>query len=118
MELDKKLPAVLAETLAVYDNVTIVPGDILKVNIRELMGDQPFKVAGQYEKYTGSQVEILFADGKKRKGILAGFSQGVITFTWSALERVEEKKRRVPVEHTDMVDLKEIKWCKPVIDFK
>ena len=47
--------------------------------------DQPFKVAGQYEKYTGSQVEILFADGKKRKGILAGFSQGVITFTWSAL---------------------------------
>lgn len=80
--------------------------------------DQPFKVAGQYEKYTGSQVEILFADGKKRKGLLAGFSQGVITFTWSALERVEGKKRRVPVEHTDMVDLKEIKWCKPVIDFK
>ena len=75
-------------------------------------------MAGQYEKYTGSQVEILFADGKKRKGILAGFSQGVITFTWSALERVEGKKRRVPVEHTDMVDLKEIKWCKPVIDFK
>ena len=34
VELDKKLPAVLAETLKAYENVTIVPGDILKVNIR------------------------------------------------------------------------------------
>ena len=51
VELDKKLPAVLAETLAGYDNVTIVPGDILKVNIRELMGDQPFKVAANLPYY-------------------------------------------------------------------
>ena len=35
VELDKKLPAVLAETLKGYDNVTIVPGDILKLNIPE-----------------------------------------------------------------------------------
>lgn len=51
VELDKKLPAVLAETLKGYDNVTIVPGDILKVNIRELMGDQPFKVAANLPYY-------------------------------------------------------------------
>ncbi|MGM9540153.1 16S rRNA (adenine(1518)-N(6)/adenine(1519)-N(6))-dimethyltransferase RsmA [Anaerovibrio sp.] len=51
VELDKKLPAVLAETLAGYDNVTIVPGDILKVNIRELMGDKPFKVAANLPYY-------------------------------------------------------------------
>ena len=38
VELDKKLPAVLAETLKGYDNVTIVPGDILKLNISEILG--------------------------------------------------------------------------------
>ena len=38
VELDKKLPAVLAETLKGYDNVTIVPGDILKLNIPETLG--------------------------------------------------------------------------------
>ena len=38
VELDKKLPAVLAETLRGYDNVTIVPGDILKLNIPETLG--------------------------------------------------------------------------------
>ena len=51
VELDKKLPAVLAETLAGYDNVTIVPGDILKVNIPELMGNEPFKVAANLPYY-------------------------------------------------------------------
>ena len=51
VELDKKLPAVLAETLAAYDNVTIVPGDILKVNIPEIMGEGPFKVAANLPYY-------------------------------------------------------------------
>ena len=51
VELDKKLPAVLAETLKGYDNVTIVPGDILKVNIPALMGEGPFKVAANLPYY-------------------------------------------------------------------
>lgn len=51
VELDKKLPAVLAETLAGYDNVRIVPGDILKVNIPELMGEGAFKVAANLPYY-------------------------------------------------------------------
>lgn len=51
VEIDKKLPAVLAETLKGYDNVTIVPGDILKVNIREIMGEDPFKVAANLPYY-------------------------------------------------------------------
>lgn len=51
VELDKKLPAVLKETLKVYDNVRIVPGDILKVNIPEIMGEAPFKVAANLPYY-------------------------------------------------------------------
>lgn len=51
VELDKKLPAVLAETLKAYENVTIVPGDILKVNIPAIMGDAPFKVAANLPYY-------------------------------------------------------------------
>ncbi len=51
VELDKKLPAVLAETLAGYDNVKIVPGDILKVNIPEIMGDGSFKVVANLPYY-------------------------------------------------------------------
>lgn len=51
VELDKKLPAVLNETLKGYDNVKIVPGDILKVNIKEIMGEGEFKVAANLPYY-------------------------------------------------------------------
>ena len=54
VELDKKLPAVLAETLKDYDNVTVVPGDILKINIPETLGlkeGQRFKVVANLPYY-------------------------------------------------------------------
>ena len=54
VELDKKLPAVLAETLKGYDNVTIVPGDILKLNIIETLGlraGEGFKVVANLPYY-------------------------------------------------------------------
>jgi 16S rRNA (adenine1518-N6/adenine1519-N6)-dimethyltransferase len=51
VELDKKLPAVLAQTLAGYENVRIVPGDILKVNIPEITGNIPFKVVANLPYY-------------------------------------------------------------------
>ena len=54
VELDKKLPAVLAETLKGYDNVTIVPGDILKLNIPDTLGlceGEKFKVVANLPYY-------------------------------------------------------------------
>ena len=54
VELDKKLPVVLAETLKGYDNVTIVPGDILKLNISEILGlpnGSRFKVVANLPYY-------------------------------------------------------------------
>lgn len=40
VELDKALFPVLEETLADYDNVTIVPGDIMKINLNQLAKEQ------------------------------------------------------------------------------
>ncbi len=51
VELDKKLPAVLAETLRGYAHLKVVQGDILKTDIPALMGDQPFKVAANLPYY-------------------------------------------------------------------
>lgn len=51
VEIDNKLPAVLAKTLEGYDNVRIVHDDILKVNIRELVEDKPFKVVANLPYY-------------------------------------------------------------------
>ena len=51
VELDKKLPAVLAKTLEGYENVRIVQGDIIKVNIPDIMGSESFKVAANLPYY-------------------------------------------------------------------
>lgn len=51
VELDSRLPEVLAHTLEGYDNVTVVNGDILKVDISELTGGQPFKVVANLPYY-------------------------------------------------------------------
>ena len=44
-------PEVLAHTLDAYDNVRVIQGDILKVNIPEIMGDKPFKVVANLPYY-------------------------------------------------------------------
>lgn len=51
VELDRKLLAVLSKTLHDYENVHVVYGDILKVDICDLMGEAPFKVVANLPYY-------------------------------------------------------------------
>lgn len=64
VELDKKLPAVLAETLKGYDNVTVVQGDILKTDIKALMGPEPFKVAANLPYYITTPILMALLEQK------------------------------------------------------
>lgn len=51
VEIDKNLLPVLEETLAEYDNVTVVNADILKVDIQGLVGNVPIKVVANLPYY-------------------------------------------------------------------
>ena len=51
VEIDKNLLPILAETLAEYDNVTVVNEDILKVDIAALTGGRPVKVVANLPYY-------------------------------------------------------------------
>lgn len=51
VELDNRLPEVLAKTLEGYGNIEIVHGDILKVNIPEITGGNKFKVVANLPYY-------------------------------------------------------------------
>ena len=62
VELDKKLPDVLAETLKGYEHLTVVQGDILKVDINELMGHRPFKVVANLPYYITSQIILTLLE--------------------------------------------------------
>ena len=62
VELDKKLPAVLAETLKGYEHLNVVQGDILKVDINELMGNRPFKVVANLPYYITSSIILTLLE--------------------------------------------------------
>ena len=62
VELDKKLPAVLAETLAGYKNLQVIQGDILKVDISQIMNGQSFKVVANLPYYITTQIILTLLE--------------------------------------------------------
>ena len=64
VELDKKLPAVLAETLKGYEHLNVVQGDILKTDIAALMGGAPFKVAANLPYYITTPIMLSLLEQK------------------------------------------------------
>lgn len=63
VELDKKLPAVLQETLEGYENFKLIQGDILKINLSELM-PQSFKVVANLPYYITTQILLTLLEKK------------------------------------------------------
>ena len=51
VELDRRLPDILAKTLAGYENVRIVNGDILKIDIPREMATETYKVVANLPYY-------------------------------------------------------------------
>lgn len=62
VELDKKLPAVLAETLKGYEGLRVVQGDILKTDIPALMGDAPFKAVANLPYYITTPILLALLE--------------------------------------------------------
>lgn len=60
VEIDEALPSVLAETLAEFDNVTVLGADVLKIDVlktaREYFGDTPFVVCANLPYYITSPI--------------------------------------------------------------
>lgn len=66
VEIDKKLIPVLKETLKECDNVEIIQGDILKTNVREILGDylgeMPLKIVANLPYYITTPIIMGFLE--------------------------------------------------------
>lgn len=83
----------------------------------------PFKVRGQYDKYVGSDVTLLTADGRKLHGCLVAVGEGEgmdFSFTVAVSEKVKEpgKKRPVIVEKELVFRPADVRQITCDIDFK
>mgnify|MGYP004444219221 CR=1 FL=1 len=64
IELDTRLLEVLDTTLAAYDNVKISHGDVLKLNIPEIMEGKPFKVVANLPYYITTPIIMSLLESK------------------------------------------------------
>ena len=78
----------------------------------------PFKVHAQYVKNIGNEVEVLTADGKKMKGILAAANDEDFVVTVSKKVKPEGAKRPVMVDEDVTLKYSETKYTKYLIQFK
>ena len=66
VEIDRNLIPILEETLADYRNVTVIHGDILKIEVRELVrerGDGPLKVVANLPYYITTPIIMGLFEG-------------------------------------------------------
>ena len=64
IELDRRLLEVLDTTLASYDNVRIVHGDVLKLDVPTIMNHKPFKVVANLPYYSTTPIIMSLLESK------------------------------------------------------
>ena len=64
IELDRRLLEVLDTTLASYDNVRIVHGDVLKLDVPSIMNHKPFKVVAKLPYYITTPIIMSLLESK------------------------------------------------------
>ena len=80
----------------------------------------PFKVAKQYEKNIGNDIEVLTRDGRKLSGTLQSLAPDGESFVMTVKEKVKEPGKKRPVIVDTPVELKvaDTKSVKYQINFK
>ena len=66
IELDRRLLEVLDTTLASYDNVRIIHGDVLKLDVPSIMNHKPFKVVANLPYYITTPIIMSLLESKLR----------------------------------------------------
>lgn len=64
IELDRRLLEVLDTTLASYDNVRIIHGDVLKLDVPTIMNHKPFKVVANLPYYIATPIIMSLLESK------------------------------------------------------
>ena len=64
IELDRRLLPVLDTTLASYDNVRIIHGDVLKLDVPSIMNHKPFKVVANLPYYITTPIIMSLLESK------------------------------------------------------
>lgn len=75
----------------------------------------PLLLPRQYRKNVGCEVEVLTADGRKLKGVIAAADDEGFDLTMTVKRKLEGKKRPEMVEEQERFNYSDIKYTKNII---
>lgn len=75
----------------------------------------PLLLPRQYRKNIGYEVEVLTADGRKLKGVIADADEEGFTLSMTVKKKLEGKKRPEQVEEQEHFNYSDIKQTKNII---
>jgi ribosome maturation factor RimP len=79
---------------------------------------EPFKVLQQYQKFIGSEVEVLTVEGKKISGVLTAADENEFEIEISYLAKPEGAKRKIEMTELLTFQYPQVKYTKYIIRFK
>ncbi len=79
---------------------------------------QAFKVHQQYVKNLGKEVKIMLTSSKSVQGILEEVKENEVMISFETKEKIEGKKKKLKVQHEQIIPFEEIKETKIIVKFK
>ena len=117
--LDSEEDITIDDCVAVNDAVLAAfdrdQGEDYELTVGSYGITSPLLLPRQYRKYVGGEVEVLTADGRKLKGVLADADDEGFTLSMTVKRRLEGKKRPELVEEQERFNYDAIKYTKNII---
>ena len=104
--------AVNDAVLAAFDRDT---GEDYELTVGSYGITSPLLLPRQYRNSIGNEVEVLTADGRKLKGVIADADDEGFTLTMTVKRKIEGKKRPEMVEEQEQFNYSDIKQTKNII---
>ena len=117
--LDSDEDITIEDCMAVNDAVLAAfdrdEGEDYELTVGSYGITSPLLLPRQYRKNIGYEVEVLTADGRKLKGVLADADEEGFTLTTTVKRKLEGKKRPELVEEEERFNYNDIKQTKNII---
>lgn len=80
--------------------------------------DKPLRVFQQYQKNIGRELHVILNNDQIIEGLLKEVNENEILLTFTVVEKIEGKKKKIKVEKEEIIPFTNIKESTIIISFK
>jgi len=80
--------------------------------------DKPLRVFQQYQKNIGRELHVILNNDQIIEGLLKEVNENEILLTFTVVEKIEGKKKKIKIEKEELIPFTNIKESTIIISFK